>query len=621
MTSVLDQVADALGERAQRAVPLGPMTTYGVGGAAAVFVEVDEVATLDALRAALRDTTVPVLVVGRGSNLLVSDAGFDGVALRLGSGFAGIEWPSLRGDGGDGVGIVIVRAGAAVPLPVLARQVADAGWAGLAWAVGVPGSVGGAVRMNAGGHGSDMAAVVRRYRWVDLHSDDGGTDDLARLDYGYRSSSVGARPGGGGGPHLVVTPGSVEDEQAAVSDIVRWRRAHQPGGSNAGSVFTNPEGDSAGRLIEAAGLKGFRLGSAHVSEKHANFIQADKGGRADDVRALMEHVRGVVARQSGIELSTEVRLLGFGGWETGAVRDRPPDRPVTPPTTDQDPAGGSGVARIGAGSGVGERTGRGASDRPAHRLAAHRGHPGAGAPAAAASLLFGLVGTALLVGVWLLLQHTSLFSARAITVTGAVHETTAQVEQAAGLLGHRTRRCSTSTPARRPGGMIEALPWVSSASVTVHWPDGVRIVVHEESPPLGRHGAAQRGKWAADGELTGRGSLGRPHSRPAGLLTLAGPDVPTVAGGTLGAKDAAGLAVATTLPPSFVAQVTAVTVEPGGWVRLTMTTPIFVNIGTATQLPAKYEDVSASILAGATPLHSGDVIDVSVPDAPTVTGG
>ena len=94
---------------------------------------------------------------------------------------------------------------------------------------------------------------------------------------------------------LAVRPGSAEDERASVSDIVKWRREHQPGGSNAGSVFTNPEGDSAGRLIEAAGLKGFRLGTAHVSEKHANFIQADKGGRADDVRALMEHVRAVVA--------------------------------------------------------------------------------------------------------------------------------------------------------------------------------------------------------------------------------------------------------------------------------------------------------------------------------------
>jgi UDP-N-acetylmuramate dehydrogenase len=212
----------------------------------------------------------------------------------------------------------VVRAGAAVALPVLARRVADAGWSGLSWAVGVPGSVGGAVRMNAGGHGSDMASCLVRYSWVDLFSDAGGTDDVGRLGYGYRSSSVAVS-------HVVlaaelaVSAGSVAEEQAAVSAIVRWRREHQPGGSNAGSVFTNPEGDSAGRLIEAAGLKGYRLGTAYVSEKHANFIQADKNGRADDVHALMAHVRDVVAERSGVVLRAEVRLLGFGGGNDDAM--------------------------------------------------------------------------------------------------------------------------------------------------------------------------------------------------------------------------------------------------------------------------------------------------------------
>ena len=212
----------------------------------------------------------------------------------------------------------MVRAGAAVALPVLARRVADAGWSGLSWAVGVPGSVGGAVRMNAGGHGSDMAACLVRYSWVDLFGEAGGTDDVNRLSYGYRSSSVTASQLVTAA-ELAVTPGSVEEEQAAVTAIVRWRREHQPGGSNAGSVFTNPEGDSAGRLIEAAGLKGFRMGTARVSEKHANFIQADKDGRADDVHALMAHVRDVVSEQTGVELRAEVRLLGFGAGKDGPV--------------------------------------------------------------------------------------------------------------------------------------------------------------------------------------------------------------------------------------------------------------------------------------------------------------
>jgi UDP-N-acetylmuramate dehydrogenase len=167
-----------------------------------------------------------------------------------------------------------------------------------------------------------MAACLHRYTWVDLLSGEGGTDDVSRLQYGYRCSSVA--------PselvveaQLLVEPGETGAEQSEVSSIVRWRRANQPGGSNAGSVFTNPVGDSAGRLIEAAGLKGFRLGTAHVSAKHANFIQADKGGRADDVRALMEHVQATVTARCGVALTAEVRLLGFGEGETGVVDPAP----------------------------------------------------------------------------------------------------------------------------------------------------------------------------------------------------------------------------------------------------------------------------------------------------------
>jgi UDP-N-acetylmuramate dehydrogenase len=332
----LRALAEALGAQATLMKPLGPLTTYGVGGPAALFVEVEGPADLDAVRAVLADraSSLPLFVIGRGSNLLVADAGFDGVVVHLGAGFASLELPG--GDGADGVdgvdgleasggGPAVVRAGAALALPVLARRVADAGWTGLAWAVGVPGSVGGAVRMNAGGHGSDMASCLLRYRWVDLVGPGGGTDEMAKLDYRYRSSSVTAT-------QLVleadlrVAPGSVAEEQAEVAAIVRWRRENQPGGSNAGSVFTNPEGDSAGRLIDEAGLKGFAIGTAHVSEKHANFIQAERGGRADDVRAVMEHVRAVVAERCGITLRTEVRLLGFEGGETGAVPE--PERPT-----------------------------------------------------------------------------------------------------------------------------------------------------------------------------------------------------------------------------------------------------------------------------------------------------
>ncbi len=321
----LRALADTLGARATLMKPLGPMTTYGVGGPAALFVEVEGPKDLDAVRPVLAEGagSLPFFVIGRGSNLLVADGGFDGIVVHLGAGFASLDLPASEASPDEPA---VVRAGAAVALPVLARRVADAGWTGLAWAVGVPGSVGGAVRMNAGGHGSDMASCLVRYRWVDLLGPGGGTDEVAKLDYGYRSSSV-APTQLVVGADLRVAPGSAAGEQAEVAAIVRWRRENQPGGSNAGSVFTNPEDDSAGRLIDEAGLKGFGIGTAHVSEKHANFIQAERGGRADDVRAVIEHVRAVVAARCGITLRTEVRLLGFGGGETGAVPEPEPERP------------------------------------------------------------------------------------------------------------------------------------------------------------------------------------------------------------------------------------------------------------------------------------------------------
>jgi UDP-N-acetylmuramate dehydrogenase len=164
--------------------------------------------------------------------------------------------------------------------------------------------------MNAGGHGSDMAATLVGVRVVDLRTGEDGEVPAASLDLGYRTSSVAA--------HQVVVradlqlaPGDIAAGQAELADIVAWRRANQPGGPNAGSVFTNPPGDSAGRLIEAAGAKGRRHGTAAVSTKHANFIQADEGGRADDVLALMGELQALVEAASGVALHPETRLIGF----------------------------------------------------------------------------------------------------------------------------------------------------------------------------------------------------------------------------------------------------------------------------------------------------------------------
>ncbi|HEY1652133.1 MAG TPA: FtsQ-type POTRA domain-containing protein [Acidimicrobiales bacterium] len=225
-------------------------------------------------------------------------------------------------------------------------------------------------------------------------------------------------------------------------------------------------------------------------------------------------------------------------------------------------------------------------------------------------LIIGLVGSAVLVGAWFVL-HSPLFSARAVTVTGNTHESAAQVIDQAGL---GSRPPLLDLDAGAVAARLEQLPWVRSASVGVSWPDGVHITVAEETPRL--EVSVAGGRWAAlsaDGRV-----LDVSAARPPGLVLLTVPQSPGVPGTLLPVRDDAGLDVASTLPASFAAQVTAVTVEPGGWVQLSMTTPIAVDIGSAAQLTAKYEDVS-SILAGAT-LHNGDVIDVSVPDAPTVTG-
>lgn len=218
---------------------------------------------------------------------------------------------------------------------------------------------------------------------------------------------------------------------------------------------------------------------------------------------------------------------------------------------------------------------------------------------------------ALVVGGWLLL-HTPLFSARSVTVTGNVHETAAAVVSQAGLAGHPPL---LDVNAGAAAARLEELPWVRAATVHVSWPDGVHIAVTEETPRF--TASTSTGTWAtlsSDGRV-----LAQSATRPAGLLLLTAPEPPGAPGTALPGKDAAGLRVASTLPASFVGQVTAVTVEPGGWVQLALTTPVVVDIGSTSELTAKYEDVSA-ILAGAT-LHNGDVIDVSVPDAPTVTSG
>lgn len=305
-TPTVEVVRARLGDRVLVDHPVAELTTYRVGGSASFFFVAESVQDLVAVTELRRRTGVSVVVLGRGSNVLFADAGYPGLVLQLGE-FAGfVEIPR------DAPGRASVRIGGAVALPVAARRTAAAGLRGFEWAVGVPGSVGGAVRMNAGGHGSDMARSLRRVEIFDLRSGAVRTLDASAVGLRFRGSGLSE-------DEVVLSVvvelerGSQSEAEAEIDEIVRWRRANQPGGQNAGSVFVNPVPGavSAGELIDSCGLRGFRIGSAQVSTKHANFIQAEPHGKADDVVAVMRHVRDTVVASTGHRLRSEVRLLGF----------------------------------------------------------------------------------------------------------------------------------------------------------------------------------------------------------------------------------------------------------------------------------------------------------------------
>ena len=326
--SAVDAAVAVLGDLARRDVPLAPLTTYRVGGCAAIFVEALTVDDLMAVAAARSASGLPVLVVGRGSNLLVADAGYHGIAVTttglideidLGADHhPELDRPHHR-DGDGAAAPVVVTASSGVSLPVLARRTAAAALTGFEWAVGVPGSVGGGVRMNAGGHGSDMAASLIDVDLVDLDHADARMTTVAASDLGlhFRGSAltdaqviVRAR--------LRLHRGDRARSERELAEIVRWRRENQPGGQNCGSVFVNPvPGEvTAGALIDRAGLRGLAVGGARVSEKHANFVQAEPDASAADVHAVIEQVRARVADATGYLLRSEVRLVGFEPHET-----------------------------------------------------------------------------------------------------------------------------------------------------------------------------------------------------------------------------------------------------------------------------------------------------------------
>jgi UDP-N-acetylmuramate dehydrogenase len=290
---------EALGPRLRLRFPIAPLTSFRIGGPAELFVEAEDDRDLAAIASAVEATGVPVAVIGKGSNVLVSDRGFPGIVVRLGRGF---RWAARDRDR--------LTAGGAMPLPALAGVGLRHDLGGLEFGVAIPATLGGAVKMNAGAHGRSMSEVVERIEVFLLDRAERRTIPSGEAGFAYRRSAVPA-DGVVVGATVRLRPAEGSAIRGLMEEAREWRRRTQPlAEPNCGSVFKNPDGDHAARLIEAVGGKGLRVGGARVSEKHANFIVADPGSSAADVWGLIEHVRDLVAADTGVRLETEVQVIG-----------------------------------------------------------------------------------------------------------------------------------------------------------------------------------------------------------------------------------------------------------------------------------------------------------------------
>jgi UDP-N-acetylmuramate dehydrogenase len=301
------EIQRRIGVKTSRDEPLARFTTMRVGGPADLFVTAHNRMELRALIRFARARELPHVVLGRGSDVVISDRGIRGLVIQ----------DRAEGSRVDGDRYV---AEAGVPMARAATETQKAGLTGLEFGLAIPGTVGGAVWANAGAHEADIAAVLES---ADVLVSDGteGRLTVEELALAYRDSRLKHPPEGGPAEwvlaatfRLAAAPADTIKER--LDEIRHWRQAHQPLGlPSAGSVFRNPEGDSAGRLIEAVGLKGTRIGGAVVSEKHANFIVNDQKGSATDVRRLGDRVRDEVERVHGIRLEYEIVFLGdWAGW-------------------------------------------------------------------------------------------------------------------------------------------------------------------------------------------------------------------------------------------------------------------------------------------------------------------
>lgn len=289
----------ACGDRLRIGYRLAPLTTFRIGGPAALYLEPESESDLVAASEAVRETGIPMVVLGKGSNVLVADDGFPGLVLRLGRGY---RWTAREGNR--------VRCGASMPLPALSGVALAHGLAGVEWGVAIPGSCGGAVRMNAGAHGGEMADVLEAIDVFDLGEGVSHRIPVGAAGFSYRRSAIPSE--------AVVVAATVvlvsdrpESIRTRMDDARAWRRRTQPlAEANCGSVFKNPPGRHAGQLIEEAGGKGLAVGGAAISQKHANFIVTTEGARALDVVELIRSAQELVAGRFGIQLEPEVHLVG-----------------------------------------------------------------------------------------------------------------------------------------------------------------------------------------------------------------------------------------------------------------------------------------------------------------------
>jgi UDP-N-acetylenolpyruvoylglucosamine reductase len=308
LTALAGDIARRIGVKAERGMPLGKLTTMRVGGPADLLVTAHNIHELRGLIRFARARSLPLTLLGRGSNVVISDRGIRGLVVHV------------RAEGSRVEGTTYI-AEAGVPMARAATETQKAGLTGLEFGLAIPGAVGGAVWANAGAHGSDVAAILES---ADVLLADGTEARLpaAELGLGYRESRF-KHPSPEGVAEIVL--GARFRLEAADADLIkerlddirRWRQAHQPLGlPSAGSTFRNPaDGPSAGALIDAAGLKGLRIGGASVSEKHANFVINDQKGTAADVRRVIDRVHAAVLGATGTDLVPEVVFLGdWEGW-------------------------------------------------------------------------------------------------------------------------------------------------------------------------------------------------------------------------------------------------------------------------------------------------------------------